>query len=280
MTPGTVLASARKAAGLSIADVAAQLRLSPRQVQALEADRYEALPGTVFVRGFIRNYARALKLDPEPLLNALEPAPDEEAPLRVQATSGSLPLGPRRSHVKPLMALFCTILVAVLAAGGYELWSRQKDQKPAVVADASRAQAPQPAITTVEPPQSQAPLGQSMNAAPEPDAQAPAAASQPPAGESPPAAAPSEPAAPDQTGARMGRLRVQFNADSWLEVRDRGGAVLFIGTGQAGTERTFEAPSPLSVVIGNATGVRITYNGVPLDFSSHAARNIARLTLE
>ena len=276
MTPGTVLASSRKAAGLSVADIAAQLRLSPRQVEALEADRYEALPGAVFVRGFIRNYARVLKLDPTPLLQALEPTLGEEAPLRVRATSGTLPLAARRDHVKPLLILFCAILIALLAAGGYELWSRQTEQNRAVVASAPGSQVAQSTAVPLEPVQQQAP----PSAAPsegnvEPAQQAPSAS------ETPAAVAPASEWVPHNAGStRMGRLRVHFAAESWLEVRDREGAVIFLGTGPAGTERTLEAASPMTVVIGNASGVRITYNGEPLDLSPHAARNIARLTLE
>src|SRR5262245_38167360 len=149
MTTGAVLSSARKAAGLSIADVAAQMRLSPRQIEALEGDRYADLPGPVFVRGFIRNYARVLRLDPVPLLNALEPELNEEAPLRVRETSGTLPISARRDHARPLLILFCTILIAVLAAGGYELWSRHKEQKPQA-AEAAASRATRPAVVPAE----------------------------------------------------------------------------------------------------------------------------------
>ena len=275
MTPGTVLASARKAAGLSIADVAQQMRLSPRQVEALEADRYEALPGAVFVRGFIRNYARVLKLDATPLLHSLEPALDEEAPLRVRATAGTLPLTARRDHVRPLLVLFCAILVAVLAAGGYELWSRQKEQKTTVATNASRGQSAQSMVMPTEPLQQQTPGATSNNASAEPVEQPAPAAAVPPI-----AAAANESAAQNPVGSRMGRLQIRFSADCWLEVRDRDGGVHFLGTAQGGTERTFEAAAPLSVVIGNASAVRITYNGEPFDLSPHAARNIARLTLQ
>ena len=78
----------------------------------------------------------------------------------------------------------------------------------------------------------------------------------------------------------MRRLRVQFTAATWLEVRDRSGALVYSGTEQAGAERELEAAAPVTVVIGNAKGVRITYNGEALDLSAYAARNIARLTLE
>ena len=69
---GAILAQAREAAGLSIEDVAVQLKLAPRQVVASERDDFASLPGRTFVRGFVRNYARLLKLDVDAALAALE----------------------------------------------------------------------------------------------------------------------------------------------------------------------------------------------------------------
>ena len=60
---GAELRAAREAAGLTIDAVAQQLKLAPRQVQALEDDDFAQLPGRTFVRGFLRNYARLLHLD-------------------------------------------------------------------------------------------------------------------------------------------------------------------------------------------------------------------------
>jgi cytoskeleton protein RodZ len=70
-TAGAILAQAREAAGLSVQDVALQLRLAPRQVTAIERDDFASLPGRTFVRGFVRNYARLLKLDVDAILAAL-----------------------------------------------------------------------------------------------------------------------------------------------------------------------------------------------------------------
>ncbi len=50
----------------TIAYVASQLNLAPRQIHALETDNYAALPGLVSVRGFIRSYAKLLKIDAKP----------------------------------------------------------------------------------------------------------------------------------------------------------------------------------------------------------------------
>src|SRR6478735_2390937 len=71
LTAGGMLRHARESAGWSIDMVSQQLKLAPRQVQALEADDYAQLPGRTFVRGFMRNYARLLRLDADALLSAL-----------------------------------------------------------------------------------------------------------------------------------------------------------------------------------------------------------------
>ena len=66
--PGAILANERKAQGLSIEQVADQLKLAPRQIVALENDDYAALPGMAIVRGFVRAYAKYLRLDAAPLV--------------------------------------------------------------------------------------------------------------------------------------------------------------------------------------------------------------------
>ena len=69
---GSVLSAARQRQGLSVADVARQLKLGVRQIEALEADDYKNLPRITFVRGFIRNYAKLLQIDAVPLLKPTE----------------------------------------------------------------------------------------------------------------------------------------------------------------------------------------------------------------
>ena len=59
-----LLRDARLARGLSVQEVARQLRLSIRQVTALEEDDYSKLSSGTFLRGFVRNYAKLLQVDP------------------------------------------------------------------------------------------------------------------------------------------------------------------------------------------------------------------------
>lgn len=77
---GVQLKTAREARKLSVADVAHALKISPRQVELLEASAWNDLPGHTFVRGFVRNYGRFLHLDAEALLRQLEAAPVPKPP--------------------------------------------------------------------------------------------------------------------------------------------------------------------------------------------------------
>ncbi len=67
---GGTLRKMREAQSLSINDVASQLRLSGKQVESLETDDFAGLPEAMIVKGFIRNYAKLLKIPAEPLLDA------------------------------------------------------------------------------------------------------------------------------------------------------------------------------------------------------------------
>src|SRR5262244_3600486 len=123
--PGARLRAARENAGLSLDQAAQQLKLAPRQVQALEDEDFAHLPGRTFTRGFVRNYARLLNLDPEELL-ALMPnasnAPALEAPLlhstgaMIAELPASEPGGPNLARwLIPLVLVAC-----VVAAASYE----------------------------------------------------------------------------------------------------------------------------------------------------------------
>lgn len=67
---GGALKLAREKQKLSLQEVASQLRLGIKQVEALETDRFDKLPEPSIVKGFIRNYAKLLKIDPIPITDA------------------------------------------------------------------------------------------------------------------------------------------------------------------------------------------------------------------
>ena len=73
--PGAELARQRQARGWTIPEVADQLNLATRQITAIENDDYATLPGIAIVRGFVRAYAKLLKIDPVPLLATMPANP-------------------------------------------------------------------------------------------------------------------------------------------------------------------------------------------------------------
>ncbi|WP_269533392.1 RodZ family helix-turn-helix domain-containing protein [Chitinimonas sp. BJYL2] len=122
-TPGAILATQREQAGLTVADVAHKLKLSKRQIEALEADDFTVLPGNTFVRGFVRNYARLLSLDPQPLLHFLDSHLPKETSQAVlpRLRDEALPvLRPAGQGNRPgfFAAMFLGIGAALLLGGG------------------------------------------------------------------------------------------------------------------------------------------------------------------
>ena len=69
---GNILREAREAKGLTLRDAYEETRITARFLEALETGRYGDLPSPTHVRGFLRNYARFLDLDPAPLLQRYE----------------------------------------------------------------------------------------------------------------------------------------------------------------------------------------------------------------
>ena len=123
--PGARLKAAREAAGMSLDQVAQQLKLAPRQVKALEEQDFAHLPGRTFTRGFVRNYARLLHLDAGGLLAGLPDADEAPALDRppLQATGAMIAELPATRARAPGFArwLIPLLLVAcVIAAAAYE----------------------------------------------------------------------------------------------------------------------------------------------------------------
>src|SRR5688572_2678315 len=67
-TVGQHLRHLRESKGMSLEEVSRATRVPVSSVERIEADRFDELPGEVFVRGFLKSYARAVELDPEEIL--------------------------------------------------------------------------------------------------------------------------------------------------------------------------------------------------------------------
>lgn len=88
---GHILREAREARGLTLAEAEAQTRINQRFLQALEMGEYAVLPTPAHTRGFLRNYARFLSLDPTPLLARYEQSKQKQLVLPIKQAELVLP---------------------------------------------------------------------------------------------------------------------------------------------------------------------------------------------
>jgi cytoskeleton protein RodZ len=294
---GALLRVARESAGMSIDAVASNLKLAPRQVKALEDGDYTRLPGRTFIRGFVRNYARLVHLDPERVLSALPAAaaaPALEAPT-LQPTTQTMGELPTTDHGKTSWARWAIpgVLAAIVAVAAVYEWLRPAGESH--FAAQKEASAPAAASMPPDEPSTPAPSGATATPLPNPlasdapaadAARAPVAEASSTTAPAAPVASPSAPAAEGTTPARAAApaageqvVAITFGKPSWAEIRDRDGRVLLTGTQPGGTTQTVSGAAPLSINIGNANGVTLRHNGEPVDLAPYTQRNVVRLTL-
>lgn len=271
--PGRLLADARAARGMTVAEAALQLKLSASQVSALEADDYSRLPGPVFTRGFVRNYARLLDLDGEALVNAMD-LPHAPAPASAAVpVSRDIPFPAKRASNWLPYAIGLLVLVAAVVVFEFLISAPQQ----AVVVTVS------PPVTAPAPVPAAEPAARTPSVAEQAAADSPASpvsavavdAATPAQVE---AAANAAPTPQRQPG--MGEAHFVFSGASWVEVRDRNERVLFSQLNPGGTEQRVTGRPPFNVVVGNASEVRLNYNGRPFDLAPHTRVEVARFILE
>ncbi len=263
---GRALAAAREARGLKQSDVAAQLRLHPRQVKAIEEEDLTALPEGPFVRGYVRNFARLVDLPAEPLLSLLNAKLQPTEPLRVEAGSPKAVSPIQRMPGEPMSGPWVLggAVAALVVFALFGWWTMRTEPQEEAAATAAMSAAGDTASVAPAP------------ASAVPQEQAPAGAAAPP-----PVA--SEPAAGDQQAAAASgtALRLSFRDRSWVEVRQADGAVLLSQNNAAGTEQTIDGVPPYTLVIGNASKVDLEFRGKPVDLAAASSRDdVARLRLE
>lgn len=314
---GAHLRAEREGAGLSVEEVAAALKMSPRQVAAMEGEHFEELPGPAFVKGFLRNYGKYLGIDVEPYIAARWPAPATVELRPITNACGTMPNGRRRGG-RRLPLIVVAVLVLALALGWYFDGFRLDGARDSA---ATEEVAGQQAV-----PSEQSALPEDWHAAPEEDelsagaswadspliartaelsAGAAAAAVESggvestaketpatelsAADEAPPVAEPVavEPAAAEPAPVQSetaasgpGRLVLRLRGDAWIQVSDTERS-LYTGLSAAGSTRVVQGRPPFALVIGNAAEVELEYDGRVIDLKPHTqASGVARLKVE
>jgi len=284
---GALLRQARQSAGMDIAVLASALKVPVSKLQALENDDFTVLPDAVFARALASSVCRTLKVDPAPVLGQL---PQGQAPRLVGDKDGlnakfkdpqdkapplRLPAASRGVSLTVLVLLAAAAAVYFLPSGMLEF-------------DLARAPAPAPAPAQAVVEASQengsvseaVPGAESAVSAQSPASDVPAAA---PTAAVPAAAVPMVAASvASAAGAAVASALLEFRAtaESWVQVRDAAGAVVFERTLKAGESAQAPGKPPLSVVVGKVNATEVMVRGAPFDLSTVARENVARFEVK
>jgi cytoskeleton protein RodZ len=255
-TPGGMLRVERERRGYSVQHVAEDLHLDIRVIEAMEANRFEALGAPVYARGHLRKYATLLGLSPATLLEryeALGGTPVEPMPIPA-AMAVPVRVERRRVSKLPLWIAAAIAIVGGLAWLAFELLQARRADSGAtseVIAPMVQQQPKVNEPTTVNEPVAQAPA---------PEVQAAPKAAPPPAGEV--------------------RVRLEFTEPSWIEIYDASGKRLLFDMGTPGRVRTVAGVPPLRVTVGLASAVNAQVDDRPIVIPRRAGRDGAKFVIE
>ncbi len=285
---GTALREARTAAGRSVEELAAQIKVTPAKIAALESGDWSALPDDTFGRALLRSCCKALKVDAKPMLDLLPGAPvllstppqDGDGDEMAHMPTRSLPRTGAGAH-KSRGMLWLAVLIVALAAVVY-FWPALRGLTDGLLPKAALPAAENGVVHEAVPAPSVPPQTGSAPFALQSSPTLAASAPTLPASSVAASAAPAAASAP--TAAASGEaLQFAVTAPSWVQVTAQGGKVIFSQLMQPGAPQSVQVPAgsaPLSVVVGNAPHTTLTVAGKVVDLAPDTRANVARLTLK
>ncbi len=266
---GQAFADARERQGLSRTEVAQRLHMSAWQIEALETGDYARLPKGPFLRGFTRNYAKVLGIDPAVMLERLAQATPRSPASRIVVPTQNIRFDPIGDRIGSPYVKAGALAVVFLSLGFAAMywWLFIRPTPPAATLAA-------PATAAAKPSRSQ-PTPRNLAAAP---IQPPETFVTRDAPTEPLRAEPLKAAAAKSASART--LKMRFKGDSWVEVKDRSGRVLLSKLNTKGTEAEVSGRPPLNVIIGNAPDVEVLYDDREFPLEPHTRVAVARFTVD
>lgn len=274
--PGNLLVTAREALGLTTRQVADQLHVLPRQVEALEANDYEQFNGEIFIKGYLKSYSTVLGIDFELLMQSyMETRPE---------TFESIPSANRRSQIQQpakgySVQYWSLAVVVIVIAVLWIMGSGDNDKEIAIVADSQPVVVDKNINLVSE-------TAAGLAVMPEMVVETGSAE------QSPVLADVVEPvqgnvveldAEPEETAAiehiTTDILSFSFAQDCWVEVKDNSETLIFADLRKANSTLQLSGNGPFEILLGYAAGVTLTYNSEPVNVVVNRTNDLARLTV-
>jgi len=285
--PGATLRTIREAQGLHIAMLAVSLKVPVAKLEALEADRYDLLPDTVFMRALASSVCRALKIDSVPILAALPLSQMRKIKTSESGLNATFNDSARNSgrallpHLrKPLGITILVLLMGILAIVFLPAKSRDLNRQTLLIEEKSQMPPTAPIVAEANLPHevsssshaSAVPLTLSNSLSVDAQAAASSQALSPALNSSAPIVAPA---------INSGEiLTLQARGASWVEVMDAKGTPQLRKTLMKDEVLSVSGALPLVVVLGRADLVSVKVRGQPFDVASMAENNVARFEVK
>ncbi|MFZ6817537.1 helix-turn-helix domain-containing protein [Undibacterium sp. Ji22W] len=309
-TTGGQLAASRQARNWTVQFVAEQLKLSQVQIVALESDNFDVLPKMVIVRGFVRAYAKLLKINGDGLVASL---PRDTEPVQLEASLRPALSTPfidsrlslqgqhdnnRRYIIGAITLLIIVGLFLLLQATefgkNFGVVFEKKDVPVAVLSTATPGLMESTAATELPVTQTAAQSSKVQGGETTTSVSDVASEKSVPTIEAVPVASErnksasalvlDEKAATNATPISLPPVAelfvLKFRQDSWIQVKTESGTILSSHLAKAGTEESFSVKQALNVKIGNAAGVDAILRGEPLSILSDRGNNVANLVVK
>lgn len=292
-TPGQLLRLQREKMGLSAQDIAKRVHLDIKIIEAIEADNSEALPSAIYVRGYLRSYAKTVDADADKIIELYNgdtpPAPPEILPEVKPPTQVSSNDKPVKAFTY-LLTLGLVLLLLIWYQSNFVVETKTDNlgtdisnsdtiingvdvTYDVIIHDDSSWKSPD--ITIEEEQKTSEETNevvndellklQSFNEEQTFDISASENIENEPVQEI--------------NNDNYDILTMELSSDSWVEIFDKDNNKVFFDLAVAGNKYTLKGDAPFNLLFGFAEGVRLTFNGKSVDFSSHSKNGVARFTL-
>jgi cytoskeleton protein RodZ len=252
--PGEHLHRVREENKMSVKQVADSLHLEVRIIETLENDDYESGIPSIFMKGYIRNYAKLMGIDPEPLIVAFD---NKEQPEEKQSKSAN-----KQAQLKPkkqaksndFWPKIVTIIIVLTLIIFIALWQFS------------------PSNDEVVPDEDMAKFNNSSWTPPSIDETTPTTSPERTAVEQP-MTTPNQPTPPPVAAPveepKDHSIHLTFKAKVWIRITDNTGKRLFQGTAKEGKSLVFEGTPPYKLRVGNDKDIDIEYQGNTKDIKDY-----------
>ena len=293
--PGGKLQAARLQLGMSIGDVAERMHLSNTILEALEDNNFDEITAPIFVKGYLRAYARILSIDEEAIISEyIQVYSDEDPPITTTSNTAS-EISASDTRVKWMTYLVILVLIALIATWW---WSDQQTSEQLISLDAEQTTTPEvieEQVDTAEPEASAGPVTEESSneqavlagdepAEPATEETLPLLSLQPETSgtevtdniepvTAPIASTASSPVSSQSATERRAptgddQFLLVVNADTWADIKDATGFQLIYDLMRADSTLMMTGTAPFEVFLGNGHGVDVEINGEPVDITS------------